>query len=619
MVVDFESVSSSSSSNNSSSQVAMVATSPMTFVAPTFTTEQYNQILGLLHSTSDSSVNLAGMMNRTIPVVNSSVLWILDTCATDHIISDFESLSSHVLCPKPHFIHLPNGKIESVSHTSSHSLASDFLLTKVLFVPNFSYNLLSVSRLAKDHCCVVSFFPDLCILQDRFTGKIMGIGRESKGLYYFESAKGADGLYVSISPTSSLFSSSLSTQNDISSTNSSSFMSNSLQHETSLWHARLGHVSLTTMNKMHFANFVDHACVQNCTICPLAKQTRLPFPTSTSRSAVPFELIHIDLWGPYRVSTHSHHRYFLTIVDDCSRMTWVYLLRVKNDDVLYLKQFLTLVKTQFSSNTKIIRSDNGTEFFNSACSTLFTTLGLVHQSSCVHTPQQNGVVERKHRHLLEVARALRFQSNVPIKFWGECILDACFLINRLPSSVLQWKTPFECLYNKHPNLNILKVFGCLCYATTPHQNDKFAPRAIPSVFMGYSNTQKGYLLFNLEQHKFFVNRDVKFFEQVFPFKFPITKSSPFFPVSSQVPDSEFLKISEQLTEQPPLNTDIPFTTDSAPISPASSSEQPTFSPSLSPEQPTSDQSLPSSVLPEQSSQSSQASSKIQLKDVQFKH
>ncbi|KAL4341001.1 hypothetical protein GQ457_08G015920 [Hibiscus cannabinus] len=376
-------------------------------------------------------------------------------------------------------------------------------------------------------------------------------------------------------------------------------MSNSLQHETSLWHARLGHVSLTTMNKMHFANSMDNDCVQNCTICPLAKQTRLPFPTSTSRSVIPFELIHIDLWGPYRVSTHSHHRYFLTIVDDCSRMTWVYLLRVKNDAVLYLKQFLTLVKTQFSSNTKIIRSDNGTEFFNSACSTLFTTLGLVHQSSCVHTPQQNGVAERKHRHLLEVARALRFQSNVPIKFWGECILAACFLINRLPSSVLQWKTPFECLYNKQPNLSILKIFGCLCYATTPHQTDKFAPRAIPSVFMGYSNTQKGYLLFNLEQHKFFVNRDVKFFEHIFPFKFPITKASPFFPVSSQVPDSEFLNISEQLTDQPPSHdNDITFTNDSAPISPAS--DQTTSFAPISPEQPTS-----SSVLPEQSSQSSQ--------------
>ncbi|KAE8690040.1 hypothetical protein F3Y22_tig00110929pilonHSYRG00026 [Hibiscus syriacus] len=120
-------------------------------------------------------------------------------------------------------------------------------------------------------------------------------------------------------------------------------------------------------------------------------------------------------------------------------------------------------------------------------------------SSCVRTPQQNWVAERKYRHLLEVARALRFHSKVPLKFWGECVLAACYLINRLPSSVLSWLTPFELLYKKTPSLSRIRVFGCLAYATQTHLTDKFASRAIPSVFLGYSSTQKGYLLFDLEK------------------------------------------------------------------------------------------------------------------------
>lgn len=88
-------------------------------------------------------------------------------------------------------------------------------------------------------------------------------------------------------------------------------------------------------------------------------------------------------------------------------------------------------------------------FFSNECS-FFSSLGIVHQSSCIYTPQQNGVAKRKHRHILEVARALKFQANIPLKFWGECVLTAVYIINLLLSSVLRWHTPFEILYNKQP-------------------------------------------------------------------------------------------------------------------------------------------------------------------------
>ena len=126
-------------------------------------------------------------------------------------------------------------------------------------------------------------------------------------------------------------------------------------------------------------------------------------------------------------------------------------------------------------------------------------------------------MERKHKHLLEIARALKFHASMPIKFWGDCILTATFLINHLPSSVINWKTPVEILYQKPPDYSLLKVFGCLCYAHTKTK-DKFLPRSTKCVFLGYSFGQKGYKVYDLTTHKCFVTRDIIFKEDIFPFK-----------------------------------------------------------------------------------------------------
>lgn len=95
--------------------------------------------------------------------------------------------------------------------------------------------------------------------------------------------------------------------------------------------------------------------------------------------------------------------------------------------------------------------------------TFYATEGILLETSYIKMPQQNGVVERKHRHLLEVARSLRLEAMFPIKFWGECILTTTYIINRLPSKVIGYKTPFDLLFNQKPNNTHIKVFGCLVY------------------------------------------------------------------------------------------------------------------------------------------------------------
>lgn len=134
--------------------------------------------------------------------------------------------------------------------------------------------------------------------------------------------------------------------------------------------------------------------------------------------------------------------------------------------------------------------------------TFLNEQGILHQFSCSDTPEQNGIAERKNKHLLEVARAMIFYMNVPKYLWGDAILTASYLINRMPTKVLQYITPLDCLKKVFPESRInsdlhLKIFGCTAYVHTPKRlRSKLDPRAEKCVFIGYAPNKKGYKCFN---------------------------------------------------------------------------------------------------------------------------
>lgn len=149
----------------------------------------------------------------------------------------------------------------------------------------------------------------------------------------------------------------------------------------------------------------------------------------------------------------------------------------------------------------------------------FNEYGVIHQRSCVGTPQQNGVVERKHHHLLEVSRAFRFQVHLPLKFLGECILTIAYLINRLPTPLLFGKSPHETFLQSKPSYHHLRVFGCLCYAhNMSPKKHKLFPCARKGVFVGYPFGQRGYHVYDLDKHIIFTSQDITFHEEVFLFQ-----------------------------------------------------------------------------------------------------
>ncbi|KAM1740735.1 hypothetical protein ACFX12_010944 [Malus domestica] len=258
------------------------------------------------------------------------------------------------------------------------------------------------------HIGQVVFSHNLIFENDLRSGKMIGTGTERDGLYYLDpSKKGTCNNIQTVSPK--------------------------------LWHQRLGHSSHKVTSLLPLFN--NKACdLEKCLICPLAKQTRSPFPLSSISTKSCFELLHIDIWGGYQVASISGAKYFLTIVDDYTRSTWVYLMKHKSDTKDILVGFIQMIETQFNTRVQIIRSDNGPEF---KLEQFYALKGIIHQFSCVNTPQQNGVAERKHRHLLNVARALLFQACLPKRFWGDAILTSAYLINRTPTPLLEDHFPFQ--------------------------------------------------------------------------------------------------------------------------------------------------------------------------------
>lgn len=227
-------------------------------------------------------------------------------------------------------------------------------------------------------------------------------------------------------------------------------------------------------------------------------------------------ICYIDVWGPYNTPTNNGCKYFLTLVDDHSRAVWTILISTKQHVTHSLQEFYAYVQTQFNTHVKCIITDNGGEFLNAELSSFLAKNGVIHQTTCPYTPQQNGRVERKHRNLLEMTRALKFQSAVPNSFWGDCLLTATYLLNRIPSPVIGNISPYEVLYHEPPSYDTLKIFGCLAFMHQ-HSSDKLSPRAVPTVFLGYPLLQKGYKLYDIKSNTIHVSRHVVFHEHIFPF------------------------------------------------------------------------------------------------------
>ena len=186
----------------------------------------------------------------------------------------------------------------------------------------------------------------------------------------------------------------------------------------------------------------------------------------------------MDLFGPITYISIGGNKYGLVIVDDYSRFTWIFFLHDKSEAQGIVKKFIRRAQNEFELKIKNIRSDNGSEFRNTNVEEYLDEEEIKHEFSNPYTPQQNGIVEKKNRTLIEAARTMLDEYKTPDIFWAEAINTACHAINRLYIHKYLDKTPYEIITGNKSKVHYFRVFGCKCYILNKKaKSSKFAPKS----------------------------------------------------------------------------------------------------------------------------------------------
>ena len=504
--------------------------------------------------------------------------WVIDSGASSHMTGFPSVLTSYRPETSIPDVRIADGRSCPVLGSGQSRATSSLPLQHVLYILGFPSNLLSISAITKALHCGVFFFPHHCVFQDLDTSQRIGLGRENgRGIYELVANSPSTGLQA-------LFALSAS--------------SSSL-HDSLLWHCRLGHPSFVKLKEtlpwLHLSEF-------HCESCELGKHHRSSYPSRTGPPTHrPFDLVHCDVWGPTPHTSPTGGKYYMVFVDDYTRASWTYILKSRKEVFSRVQHFLLEIITQYETMVKILRTDNALEFTQKAIEELYLAHGIVHQTTCPYTSQQNGVAERKHRHLLDIIRTLLLAMRVPQYLWCEAVLTATYLVNRLPSAALrgaiplQRLTPAADLFSLPP-----RVFACTAFVQdhTPGLS-KLAPRAQKGVFVGYSRTQKGYRVYFPDRRQYITSADVTFHEDVPYFTSTLSGedlSSPSLlpSVSTTIVTNLPMTVPIPLPEVSPPSASLPSDPSFEPESPSSplSTVPAPLSPPPSPPPPVSDLDLP---------------------------
>ncbi|KAL0786108.1 hypothetical protein Bca101_002354 [Brassica carinata] len=260
-----------------------------------------------------------------------------------------------------------------------------------------------------------------------------------------------------------------------------------------------------------------------CNACSINKMHKLPFSTSTLTSSSPLDIVFSDVWTSPIISI-DNFKYYVIFVDHYTRYTWFYPLKRKSDVSDVFKRFKVLVENRFQSKLRTLYTDNGGEYI--ALTAFLADNGISHFTTPPHTPEHNGISERKHRHTVETGLALLSHASMPKGYWTYALATAVYLINRMATATLSMKSPFESLFRQVANYSKLRIFGCLCFPwLRPYTSHKLDSRSTPCVFLGYSTTQSAYFCLDRATSRIYTSRHVVFHEYVYPFSLPTPLTS----------------------------------------------------------------------------------------------
>nr|GEX92734.1 retrovirus-related Pol polyprotein from transposon TNT 1-94 [Tanacetum cinerariifolium] len=283
-------------------------------------------------------------------------------------------------------------------------------IKRVYYVEGLNHNLFSVGQFCNADL-EVAFRKSTCYIRDL------------KGIDLLTGSCGTDLYSITLQDTNS--------------PNPICLMAKATSSHAWLWHHRLSYLNFDTINLLSKNDIVvglpklkfvkDHLCSS----CELGKAKRKSFHTKTTPSSkIRLQLLHMDLCGPMRVASINGKKYVLVIVDDYSRYTWTHFLRSKDETPEVLIELLRLVQRGLHAQVRIVPTDKVTKFLNKTLHAYFASEGIHHQTSVARTPEQNGVLERCNRTLVEAVQTMLSVAKVPLFFWAEAIATSCFTQNR---------------------------------------------------------------------------------------------------------------------------------------------------------------------------------------------
>jgi hypothetical protein len=360
--------------------------------------EQFQKFLSLQPQAMSASSSIGQLPHSSSGMSHSE--WVLNSGASHHMSPDslsFTSVSPLSLIP----VITADGTPMPLAGVSS-VVTPHLSLSNVYLIPKLKLNLASVGQIYDSGDYLVMFSGFFCCVQDLQSQKLIEIGHRENVLYILDELK------VSVDAAAA------TTTVDLS-----SFRLSLSSFSFYLWHSCLGHVSSSRLRFLASTGALENlkTCdISYCNGCKLTKFSTLPFNRSISVSSSPFDLIHSDVWGPFPVATKGEFQYYVSFIDDHTRYCWVYLMKHRSEFFEIYAAFRALIKPQHSAVIKCFRCDLGGEYTSNKFFQLLALDRTIHQTSCIDTPEQNGVAERKHRHIVETAHSLLLYAFVPNEF-----------------------------------------------------------------------------------------------------------------------------------------------------------------------------------------------------------
>ena len=425
--------------------------------------------------------------------------WVLDTGASRHITAEKSILMNARPLDEDITITFGNGgtgKAIATGEVMLHTADAAFHLQDVLLIPEATENLISV-RHATKRGVEFLFRKDRCEIASN--GHTLATAPcKGDAIYYlsgWSERLAGERMPALVSRT---------------------------KESPQLWHERFGHLGYDNLARAVGMVTGIHTSVEEiqaaadgvaglCEPCVLGKQHRSPFKKSATAATRPLELVHTDVCGPLPVTSLGGNNYFVTLLDDYSKLSVVRPLARKSDAAAAVQSTLTFLENQAGYQTKKLRCDNGSEFINQELKKFCTSKGIKLETTVRYTPEQNGAAERLNRTLMDKVRPMLSGAGLPKHLWAEAVVTACYVRNRSPVTGRD-RTPYELFFGSKPDVSHLRTFGARAYALTPKQlRNKLEDTSEPGRFIGYPASTKGYKIL-LDNGRIIISRDVAFVE-----------------------------------------------------------------------------------------------------------